>query len=182
MNDSKNTDYSFSEDFLKLESYLYDLKNDYTENSEKKIITSKALESINKSIIYIKSTLLSLKDNENIYKEAFFIDTYSKEVINYFKLNVNTEKITIDNLNTDLLNQYSSYDNNYYLTKIAKSFSQDRFNKGDYKLIQSYFEKIDSANYYNVYNYIKLLIVLSLVILVVVRFMIRKLKNIYFLY
>tara|TARA_B100002052_G_scaffold263371_1_gene258464 strand:- start:456 stop:1883 length:1428 start_codon:yes stop_codon:yes gene_type:complete len=174
LNASKNTDYSFSKDFLKLESYLYDLKNDYTQNFEKKIITSKALEAINKSLIYIKSTLLSLKDNENIYKEAFFIDTYSKEVINYFKLNVNTEKITIDNLNIDLLSQYSSYDNNYYLTKITKSFNQDRFNKSDYKLIKSYFERIDSSNYYNVYSYIKLLIVLSLIILVVVKFMIRK--------
>lgn len=170
LNISKNTDYSFSKDFLELESYLYDLKNDYARNFEKKIITSKALESINKSLIYIKSTLLSLKDNENIYKEAFFIDTYSKEVMNYFKLNVNTEKITIDNLNTDLLNQYTSYDNNYYLTKITKSFNQDSFNKSEYKFIQSYFEKIDSSNYYNVYNYIKLLILLSLIILVVIRF------------
>ena len=170
LNASKNIDYSFDKDLLKLESYLYDLKNEYAQNFEKKVITSKALESINKSLIYIKSTLLSLKGNENIYKEAFFIDKYSKEVMDYLELNVNTEKITIDNLNTNLLKQYSSYDNKYYLTKIAKSFSQPNFNKSEHEFIRSCFETTDSTNYYNVYNYIKLLILLSLIILIVIRF------------
>jgi len=174
LDNDNNPDYSINKDLLSLESALYDFTNMYSMNLEENLINSEISTSINKSLIYIKSILLSLKSNNNLYKQAFLRDRYYNEVVNYFKLNVNTEKITLNNLNKDIVKLYSSYNTKYYLTKFNKNTKDGILNEKDYRLIESCFKDTDVSSYNNIYHYIKLIIWLSFISFFVIR--IKKFK------